>query len=371
MQKKNILISMLPLGLTAEQAEDDLIELKELVKALGTGEVVQVIQRKHLPDTGTFIGQGKAQEVADDIIAGKADIVIINNIVLPRQLHNIRTLFWNKRPEAMVWDRVDLILQVFKRHAKTAESKLQIELASLKHMGPRMFGMGGNELNRQGAGIGTKGLGETNIERMKRHWKEEIRHIQKEIKELEHVRMRQIENRKNLGLPTVSIVGYTNAGKSTLFNYVTGKEKLVKDALFATLDSVVGKLWMPKIKQQVLISDTIGFIQRLPPNLIQAFKSTLFESVHADVLLHVIDASDKKYMEKITTVEQIIKQLNVDAKAQIYVFNKIDKAAVMTASDIAYLLKWKKDNYPTFVSSVTGEGVPKLLQTIETILQTP
>lgn len=368
MEKKYILVSVIPPSFSKEQAEDDITELKELVKALGKGAVTSIIQRKMNPDPGTYIGQGKAEEIAQEIIQKKADVIIINAVVLPRQLHNIRTLFWNGRPEAEVWDRVDLILHVFKRHAKTAESKLQIELAALKHMGPRMFGLGGNELSRQGGGIGTKGIGETNIERMKRHYRDEMRRINKEIIELENVRKKQMERRKELGLSTISIIGYTNAGKSTLFNYLTGKDKLVKDALFATLDSAVGKMWLPDIQKEALVSDTIGFIQKLPPSLIQAFTSTLLESIHADILLHVIDSGDEKMWEKITTVENILKTLHVSAKNIIYVFNKIDKAARLSKSDIVFIHKWKKDNFPQFISASTGQGIDGLIKTIESHL---
>lgn len=367
MLKKFILISVIPLTYTKEQAQEDLEEIESLTEALRGVKVVEIIQRRMHPDPGTYIGKGKAVEVAEKIKNGEADIVVINALVSPRQLFNIRKLFWDKRPEGEVWDRVDLILHVFRQHAQTAEAKLQIELATMRHMGPRMFGLGGSVLSRQGGGIGTKGIGETNIERMKRHWREEMRKVQKQLTKLENARKLQLKRRKEVGLKTVSIVGYTNAGKSTLFNALTHKEKLVKDMPFATLDSATGKLRLPDIQKDVLVSDTIGFIQKLPPSLISAFKSTLMESVHADILLHVIDASDPKMWEKVAVVESILNELKVQAGTQIYVFNKIDKPTSLKKSDIEFIFRHYQSRYPHFISARTGQGIDKLIQTIRTL----
>lgn len=322
--KKYILIDVVPPTVRREDAKQDLDEMVSLIGTFGGGKIVEIIQKRANPHPGTYIGSGKAEEVGKLIEKYKIDTVIINGIATSTQQYKLLKMYWKINPDIEVWDRVDLILHIFDKHARTAEAKLQIKLAQMHHMGPRMYGLS-EELGRQGGGIGTRGAGETNVELMKRHWRDAVKETKDKLKEMEKTHERQLERRKKIGFKTVSIVGYTNAGKTTLFNILAKKEKLAKDVLFATLDSTTGKLFIPSIRQEIMISDTIGFIQNLPPALIDAFKSTLMESIHADLLMHVIDASDPKIYEKIKVVNDILSDLGIGDKKQLYVFNKIDR----------------------------------------------
>lgn len=227
-------------------------------------------------------------------------------------------------------------------------------------MGPRIYGMG-FVMSRQGGGIGTSGVGETNTELMKRHWRNEIKKVNDELDKLSTEREKRIERRKKEGFKTVSIVGYTNAGKSNLFNKLTGRDVLVQNVLFATLDSVVGEVYIPDLSQKVLFTDTIGFIRNLPPRLIQAFKSTLLESIHADVILHLIDASDRESFEKLKVVEEILNDLKIDESKVIYVFNKTDK---ISKADIDRLEENYRQYSPIFISVKDNLGLEKLMKEV-------
>lgn len=357
-----IIAHVVPPSMRREDADKNLAELMSLIDTFGGATVVKIVQRRSNPDSHTYVGSGKAQEMADMIQVDKIDAIVINDIVKPKQLFNLTKMFWKINPNIQVWDRVDLIINIFDKHAHTAEAKLQIRLAKMRHMGPRIYGMGGKELSRQGGGIGSKGQGETNTEIMKRHLRDEMKEVQDELKKLSVHRNRQLERRKQLGYKTMSIVGYTNAGKSTFFNLITGKKKKAEDALFATLDSNVGKIYLPNAKKEVLISDTIGFIQNLPANLIEAFKSTLMESINADVLLHVIDASDPNMHDKMTVVEQILEELGIRGKPTINIFNKIDH---LDKQGMLSLLEHFKFYKPQLLSAKTGLGLPELMETIE------
>lgn len=359
--KRFILINVVSPFTSRDEAEKDLAELKSLVTTLGGSTIVHVIQRRMTPDSGTYIGSGKAEEVARLVLEDKIDVIVINSIVKPTQLFNLKKKIWNTSPQIEVWDRIDLILNIFEKNAHTAEAKLQIDLARMRHMGPRIYGLGGI-LSRQGGGIGTQGIGETNIELMKRHWRNEIKKVNDRLQKLAQERMRQLERRKERGLQTISIVGYTNAGKTSLFNCLTGKLKISKDVLFATLDTTVGKLYLPTLKREVLLSDTIGFIQKLPSNLVEAFKSTLLESIHADLLIHVIDIFDPLMHEKIHVVEKILHELGIEDKKRIYVFNKVDIAHYDTFEDLSEVYR---EFTPQFVSVKTRKEIDKLLSLIE------
>lgn len=358
--KRFMLVGLVPKGANTEALLHDMEELESLVKTYEGVVFAATIQKADYPHKATFIGSGKAQEVADTVAKEEIDIVVINDVVKPGQLYTLEKIFFRSNPKIKVWDRVDLILQIFSLHAHTKEAKLQIDLAHLRHMGPRTYGMG-YILSRQGGGIGTVGVGETNTELMKRHWRDEMRHISLQLANLSRGRIKQIEKRRSIGFLTAAIVGYTNAGKTMLFNRLTSKTNFVADTLFATLDSSVGKLYLPNLKKDIIVSDTIGFIKNLPPNLIDAFKSTLLESVNADLLLVVIDISDPEFAEKIRVVEEILHELGLEKKSRLYIFNKVDKTKVLDRID---LMKRYTDFNPLFISAKFGEGIDKLLDTI-------
>src|SRR3990167_11314083 len=218
-----------------EEAIKNLEELKSLVATYKGIDVIDIIQHRTRPDKTTFIGSGKTTELADIVAGKKINIVVVNAIVNPSVLFNLTQILWTKNPNIQVWDRIDLILNIFDLHAHTTEAKLQIEIARMQHMGPRIYGLGGTYFSRQAGGIGMRGIGETNIELMKRHWRDQIKNVQDQLNKITKIKTDQLERRRGQGFKTASIVGYNNAGKTTLFNILTKKQKLAKNVLFATL----------------------------------------------------------------------------------------------------------------------------------------
>lgn len=363
-----ILIDVIPPDTDEDAAAWRIAELESLTATYGGIVVVKLMQKRSMPDYKTYVGSGKVQEIVRIAKEEGADLLIVNNLLKPKQLYALEEIL---RPHSMAaWDRVDLILKIFRKHAMTAEAKLQIRLAAIKHMGPRIFGMG-MELSQQAGGIGTRGIGETNIEIMKRHLAEQERQIRKELDKTARARGMHRKRRDRLGFKTASIVGYTNAGKSSLLNALTRKGAYVAAELFATLDTRVAKLWLPGRTQgsaptgsegtEVLLSDTIGFIRDLPPSLVSAFRSTLEETIEADLIIHVIDASDAHLHEKIAEVEDILVQLGAADTPKIYVFNKTDAANDV---DRNALRERYADMTPVFVSCVTGDGLEDLKTTV-------
>jgi GTP-binding protein HflX len=350
-----ILLDVVPPKLPKREAERRVAELRSLTETFGGLTVVTVIQKRDVPDYRTYVGSGKLEEVARTAKEEKADLLIINNLLKPGQVYNAAEKL---RPAGVaVWDRVDLILKIFQQHASTAEAKLQIKLAAIKHMGPRVFGMG-MEMMQQAGGIGGRaGQGESNTEMMSRHLFEQEQAIRRQLEKAASTRKVHRAGRRRAGFRTISIVGYTNAGKSSLLNALTRKGAFVADALFATLDTRVAKLWLPSANVEILASDTIGFIQDLPPQLVDAFRSTLEETVEADLLLHVIDAADPFRDEKIAEVEAVLAHLGLADAQKLYVFNKMDRAKRVPK---ATLLKRFKARTPVFVSAKTGEGLEEL-----------
>jgi len=365
-----LLVSLIAHDRDRQVIQSELDEAAALITTYG-GTVVDIVSQNesHL-NQGTYVGKGKVYEIASVIEHKAIDVVVINDNLSASQLHSLKTAFSESRPRIEVWDRTDLILNIFKQHASTAEAKLQIKLADTRHKGPELQGMG-KQMSQQGAGIGTRGLGETNTEIMKRHWRGEIKQIETDLKKLTSTRQQQMEHRKRMRLPTISIVGYTNAGKSTLFNTLTKKKALVENAPFATLDSSVSKLYLHGLQKEAFVTDTIGFIQNLPTELIEAFQSTLLETVNADLLLHVIDISDDFFPEKIETVDQVLANLHIDTKNRIYVFNKIDSEIIENKTQlIKDLTSHFADYHPQFISALSGLGLDQLIQTIESVIST-
>jgi GTPase len=335
----------------------DFEEVESLVTTFGGTVYAALVQNKTRGNLDTFIGPGKVEEALKEIAEKEIDIVVINDTIKPGQIHNLLLTFQKVNPKILVWDRVSLILEIFSRHAKTAEAKLQIRFAKMRQMGPRIYGMG-MEMSNQAAGIGAKGIGETNTELMLRHWQTEKKKIQEELDVLSKRKMEQINHRRQIGLPTISLVGYTNAGKTTLFNRLTGLNDLVANILFATLDSTVNKFYLRGLDEEVYLSDTIGFIKNLPPMLIDAFKSTLLETVNADLVLHVIDSSDQHMEEKIKAVEEIFTELGIKKENIMYVFNKADAGANLDRAKIAEEFK---EFTPAFISAKNGDGMTELM----------
>ena len=338
-------------------------EAELLVDTYG-GEVDQVItQNASRKDSRIYIGTGKAQEIKQLVEAEDIDIVVINDHLKSSQLFALESIIGSEG-SCKIWDRTQLILQIFKKHASTAEAKLQINLAELHHHGPELSGLG-LSMSQQAGGIGTRGVGETNTEIMRRHWRKEIGAVKTKLEKVTQNRHQQMKHRKQSGTPTVSIIGYTNAGKTTLFNALGRKDDKVENALFATLDSSVSSLYLKNVGKKIFISDTIGFIQNLPTMLIDAFKSTLLETINADILLHVIDSTDKNVHLKIDIVNQILKSINLESKQQIYVFNKTDKLLKPQKDKLS---KKYRNNKHIFISAKNNQGVERLVEIIETQL---
>ena len=281
------------------------------------------MQRRAKPDYRTYIGTGKVAELLEDGKRLGATLLVVNDMLKPQHMFNLEEAL---RPAKIaVWDRIDLILNIFDKHAKSAEAKLEIDLARLRHMGPRIYNLG-EKLGRQRGGTGTRGgSGEGNTEAMKRHLRAQERTILDKLKTYQGVRNQQLQRRKRTSTRTAALVGYTNAGKTSLLNALTKRSERAADALFATLDTRIGDAYIPGLGGTVLVSDTIGFIRGLPPSLIQAFRSTLSEAMHADVLLHVIDVSDPKWEAKMAVVDDVLRDLGLKDRKRILVFNKIDR----------------------------------------------
>jgi len=323
MGKRNtILVSIRRQNESEKEIERGLSELQSLVDTLGDATVISVVQARRVPNGKTFIGSGKAEEILELAKAKDCDQIIFNGILTPAQIKNLLDVF----PAGYeIMDRVELILKIFRKHATTDESKLQIELAEIQYLLPRLSGKG-KELSRLGGGIGTRGPGEQQKEFEKRMFKDRISEIKKLLTLAQTKHETQRKNRLRSGKPSVALLGYTNAGKSTLFRTLSKKDTLVANKLFATLDTKIGNVWIPSLNQEVLLSDTIGFISDLPPFLIESFQTTLAEARHADLMLHVIDYSDPAFRQKKKDVEEILEKLEMGDKPMLNVYNKIDLA---------------------------------------------
>ncbi len=354
---KAILADVIHFSVPKAEAAYRMSELEELTKTYGGIAVVQTIQRRAVPDYRTFLGKGKVEEIVKHAKEWGATVLIINAVLKPNQLFHLEEVL---RPlKIQVWDRIDLILHIFEKHATSAEAKLEIELARIRHMGPRIFNLGA-QLGRQRGGTGTRGgSGEGNTEAMKRHLREQERRILEKIKQYESLRSEQRKNRERRGQPTVALVGYTNAGKTSLLAALTKRKERGENKLFATLDTRVGECYLQETGASVLISDTIGFIEGLPPELIKAFTSTLSEAIHADVLLHVADGADEKCERKIAVVNEVLATLGVKDATRLLVLNKADLVAEGKKNEIQSALQ-----ADVFVSAIAKNGIDDLKKKI-------
>ncbi|NLL63625.1 MAG: GTPase HflX [Ruminococcaceae bacterium] len=334
-------------------AEVSIDELEELARTAGAEVVAKVIQVRNAPDTALFFGVGKLDEIKTFYMAEEVDLLIFDAELSPSQQRNIE-----KYMDTRVIDRTTLILDIFASRAYSKEGKLQVELAQLKYLLPRLVGKG-LVLSRLGGGIGTRGPGETKLESDRRHIRRKIDSISAELKEVEKRRNIQRRKREKDGVETVVIVGYTNAGKSTLMNHLTEAGVLTENMLFATLDPTARGLTLPSGREVVLI-DTVGLVRRLPYHLVEAFKSTLEEATSADVILNVCDASSPECAEHLEVTKELLKELGAASKPIISVMNKCD-------------MVYDEDTLPiigktVFISALRGSGIDKLLEAIDEAL---
>lgn len=362
--KEKVLTVGVDLDSNSVDIDSSMEELGELVKA-ANGEVVgQIIQRRKSIDSAYFIGKGKAEEIADYCNKLNIETVVFNDELSGAQLRNLEDVINRK-----IVDRTNLILDIFASRATTKEGKLQVKLAQLNYRLPRLVGLG-DYLSREGGGIGTRGPGEQKLETDRRHILREINNIEKELKNIEKRREITRKRRINSKLPIVALVGYTNAGKSTLLNkiieqnedYDKKKKVFVYDMLFATLDTSFRRGRLPN-GQDFLITDTVGFVSKLPTHLIEAFKGTLEEVQYADLILHVVDASNKDLDIQIDTTYNILTELEVLNKPIITVFNKIDKVDL---DDVIY--NNRHVNNKIFVSAIENKNLDQLLKMIQELL---
>jgi GTP-binding protein HflX len=333
-------------------AERSLDELAGLAEAAGAHVVLRVLQERPKPDPATFLGSGKIKALAASAAEMCVDVVIFDNELTPAQLRQIEA-----QVERKIVDRTQLILDIFARRARTREGKLQVELAQLKYLLPRLVGAGA-ALSRLGGGIGTRGPGETKLETDRRRIRSRIHALGEAIEQVRQRRAQLRERRQKASVPVVALVGYTNAGKTTLFNVLTQAGADVSDALFVTLDPLVRQVKLPD-QRELLVSDTVGFIDRLPHALVAAFRATLEEVAEADLVLHVIDAAAEDRDRRMTAVRQVLDEVGAGDVAVLEVYNKCDR---LNTDEIRRLREANPE--AVLVSALTGSGVDDLVDTV-------
>ncbi len=340
--------------LSLQAGQEDLYELTELAKSAGAEPVHVVKGSRYRPDPKYFVGSGKLEEIKSEIAVHQADIVLVNHSLSPSQERNLEQAL-----DVRVVDRNGLILDIFALRAQSFEGKLQVELAQLKHLSTRLI-RGWTHLERQKGGIGMRGPGETQLETDRRLLSKRIKQIQGRLEKVNKQRSQGRSKRKKSEIPSVSLVGYTNAGKSTLFNCVTGADIYVADQLFATLDPTLRNCSLES-GSEIVLADTVGFIRHLPHELVAAFKSTLQEASEADLLLHVIDANAEDRVDTIFQVNQVLEDIDANEIQQLQVFNKID-----LLDNVEPHIDRDDAGKPIriWVSAVTGEGMGLLFQAL-------
>jgi GTP-binding protein HflX len=339
--------------------EGDLDELAALADSAGAEPVARLVQNRPEPDPATFVGRGKLDELHDVVRAERAAAVILDRELNPGQLRSLE-----ERLGVKLIDRTALILDIFALHARSREGKAQVELAQLNYLLPRLRGWG-EAMSRLGAGIGTRGPGETKMEVDRQHIRRRITKLRRDIKDLERTRDVKRASRRRSQVPQIAVAGYTNAGKSTMLNRLTGSDVLVADQLFATLDPTTRRLTLPG-GRRAIASDTVGFVSKLPHDLVEAFRSTLEEVNEADVILHVADAASSDLDGQITAVRTVLHDIGASAIPEVLALNKIDR---IEGSERARLAR----RFPgsSQVSAITGEGADGLLEAVEAAIPRP
>ena len=327
-------------------------ELRELATSAGGSVIGEFQQRRQKPDSATLIGSGKLEELQGAVASSSPDIVIFDHELTPSQQRNLE-----RELDARVIDRTQLILDIFARHARTREGQLQVELAQLQYLLPRLAGRG-VEMSQLGGGIGTRGPGETQLETDRRKIYRRIRHVKEQLENVRRIRSQQRQRRESAPIATVALVGYTNAGKSTLFNALTKAGVLESARMFATLDPTLRSVMLPS-KRQVLLSDTVGFIRNLPHTLVSAFRATLEEVQRASLLLHVSDVTSPTAAEQQTQVEEVLRELESEDKPRLYVMNKVDLLPEKKRESL------RDSSRVIHVSAAKGIGLEKLLEQID------
>ena len=361
----------------ADEVEISLDELARLLDTAGGEVFARVVQNKATPDPRTLIGSGKVRELSELCRNHEIGLVVFDCDLTPVQIRNLEDDIrgGDTAMELRVIDRSMLILDIFALHAVTSEGKLQVELAQLQYTAPRLTGHG-TEMSRLGGGIGTRGPGESKLESDRRHMKRRIDALKAELEVVEKNRRTMRASRDRSGLPRVAIVGYTNAGKSTLLNALTGAGILAEDKLFATLDPTTRKFELPG-GETVLLTDTVGFIRKLPHHLVSAFRSTLEEAVYADIILLLLDASDPECAGQLEVTEQLLDELGAGGKPTLYVFNKCDRESRDTVSLMGVVarkgLTFDGENpdgrYAVYISAKTGQGLDRLAELLQAVIR--
>jgi GTP-binding protein HflX len=340
-------------------AAEDLDELAALSDSAGAETVARVIQNRKEPDPATFIGRGKLEELHRQVHARGAESVILDQELTPGQLRNLE-----ERLGVKVIDRTALILDIFALHARSREGKAQVELAQLNYLLPRLRGWG-EAMSRLGGGIGTRGPGETKMEVDRQHIRRRIAKLRRDIDDLARTRDLKRARRQDSGVPQVAIAGYTNAGKSTLMNRLTGADVVVADLLFATLDPTTRRIELPG-RRRAVVSDTVGFVSKLPHDLVEAFRSTLEEVTLADLIVHVADATSRALDDEVDAVRRVLGEIGAGRIPEILVLNKIDRVAGSARARLA-----RRFPGSVSVSALTGEGADGLLEELAVRLPHP